>query len=118
MKTAFLDELLILLAHGAGKFHHCQAGDIASSLEAKHAIPNREEERECCEVVALREVSTHRTGHLPEFAFAMRERFLIREEIREPFHRDPEPLSENIVPCLLYTSDAADDLLCVDPGGR
>ena len=21
-------------------------------------------------------------------------------------------------PCLLYTSDAADDLFCVDPGGR
>ena len=23
-----------------------------------------------------------------------------------------------VQPCLLYTSDAADDLLCVDPGGR
>src|SRR5659263_451420 len=25
---------------------------------------------------------------------------------------------EGIIPCLLYTSDAADDLLCVDLGGR
>ena len=25
---------------------------------------------------------------------------------------------ERAVVCLLYTSDAADDLLCVDPGGR
>ena len=27
-------------------------------------------------------------------------------------------LSEQIMGCLLYTSDAADDLLCVDLGGR
>ena len=25
---------------------------------------------------------------------------------------------DNVYPCLLYTSDAADDLLCVDLGGR
>ena len=24
----------------------------------------------------------------------------------------------DVIPCLLYTSDAADDLLCVDLGGR
>src|SRR5665213_1466760 len=28
------------------------------------------------------------------------------------------PSHERTVPCLLYTSDAADDLLCVDLGGR
>ena len=28
------------------------------------------------------------------------------------------PLTHNFKPCLLYTSDAADDLLCVDLGGR
>ena len=27
-------------------------------------------------------------------------------------------ISNKILPCLLYTSDAADDLLCVDLGGR
>ena len=26
--------------------------------------------------------------------------------------------NEQVKPCLLYTSDAADDLLCVDLGGR
>ena len=30
----------------------------------------------------------------------------------------PEPRVASIVACLLYTSDAADDLLCVDLGGR
>src|SRR5450756_3126757 len=25
---------------------------------------------------------------------------------------------DHVIPCLLYTSDAADDLLCVDLGGR
>ena len=29
---------------------------------------------------------------------------------------NPEP--HECIPCLLYTSDAADDLLCVDLGGR
>src|SRR5659263_160480 len=42
------------------------------------------------------------------------------EEIFEGFYKPPERLPEmghyNI--CLLYTSDAADDLLCVDLGGR
>ena len=28
------------------------------------------------------------------------------------------PVREGFYPCLLYTSDAADDLLCVDLGGR
>ena len=28
------------------------------------------------------------------------------------------PVINGITPCLLYTSDAADDLLCVDLGGR
>ena len=40
--------------------------------------------------------------------------------------QDDAPDSTNVLPalrgqsktCLLYTSDAADDLLCVDPGGR
>src|SRR5665213_491103 len=27
-------------------------------------------------------------------------------------------IDETFIPCLLYTSDAADDLLCVDLGGR
>ena len=27
-------------------------------------------------------------------------------------------ISGDVDTCLLYTSDAADDLLCVDPGGR
>ena len=35
---------------------------------------------------------------------------LIKEELRHP---SPRPKI-----CLLYTSDAADDLLCVDLGGR
>ena len=30
----------------------------------------------------------------------------------------PSDISTPIVACLLYTSDAADDLLCVDLGGR
>src|SRR5665809_174276 len=30
----------------------------------------------------------------------------------------PVPVKESDSPCLLYTSDAADDLLCVDLGGR
>src|SRR5659263_710091 len=30
----------------------------------------------------------------------------------------PKEATANYVPCLLYTSDAADDLLCVDLGGR
>ena len=29
-----------------------------------------------------------------------------------------DELTEHIWDCLLYTSDAADDLLCVDLGGR
>src|SRR5450756_2443123 len=29
-----------------------------------------------------------------------------------------QPYNEKTVACLLYTSDAADDLLCVDLGGR
>eukprot|EP00657_Telonema_sp_P-1_P012823 TRINITY_DN9644_c0_g1_i2.p1 TRINITY_DN9644_c0_g1~~TRINITY_DN9644_c0_g1_i2.p1 ORF type:complete len:130 (+),score=34.70 TRINITY_DN9644_c0_g1_i2:134-523(+) len=34
-------------------------------------------------------------------------------------HPNPNPIiSRNPNPCLLYTSDAADDLLCVDLGGR
>src|SRR5680860_1872037 len=32
--------------------------------------------------------------------------------------RYPHPLQRILPPCLLYTSDAADDLLCVDLGGR
>ena len=37
---------------------------------------------------------------------------------RLPF--DPPKLGARLqdIPCLLYTSDAADDLLCVDLGGR
>src|SRR5680860_1088795 len=31
---------------------------------------------------------------------------------------EPEPLPSPFPSCLLYTSDAADDLLCVDLGGR
>ena len=30
----------------------------------------------------------------------------------------PDERSDPAAPCLLYTSDAADDLLCVDLGGR
>src|SRR5680860_1885658 len=33
-------------------------------------------------------------------------------------NREALPLSTMSVGCLLYTSDAADDLLCVDLGGR
>ena len=32
--------------------------------------------------------------------------------------RDDEGADDGMPPCLLYTSDAADDLLCVDLGGR
>ena len=39
-----------------------------------------------------------------------------RTERREQFHA-PAIIS-HIIACLLYTSDAADDLLCVDLGGR
>src|SRR5450756_1880208 len=34
------------------------------------------------------------------------------------FHQAMEPVSAEHLVCLLYTSDAADDLLCVDLGGR
>ena len=30
----------------------------------------------------------------------------------------PMPIADYVKICLLYTSDAADDLLCVDLGGR
>src|SRR5665809_166530 len=44
------------------------------------------------------------------------------EESAEPVIRDLGKrgiaLWREIYPCLLYTSDAADDLLCVDLGGR
>src|SRR5680860_1868649 len=33
-------------------------------------------------------------------------------------YADAPPLEVLVYPCLLYTSDAADDLLCVDLGGR
>ena len=32
--------------------------------------------------------------------------------------RDRQPIVRQLLNCLLYTSDAADDLLCVDLGGR
>src|SRR5450756_3234874 len=48
----------------------------------------------------------------------VRERMVIGEEIVEPpvgYLHEPQ---ETDAGCLLYTSDAADDLLCVDLGGR
>ena len=33
-------------------------------------------------------------------------------------HVDLHPAHSDVFPCLLYTSDAADDMQCVDLGGR
>ena len=45
----------------------------------------------------------------------------IAEEMSDPEAQNPElarELDDLAKHCLLYTSDAADDLLCVDLGGR
>src|SRR5680860_1865380 len=42
-------------------------------------------------------------------------RLIIASDILRNFHLNER---EYYMPCLLYTSDAADDLLCVDLGGR
>src|SRR5659263_177091 len=36
----------------------------------------------------------------------------------EPKEETPKEIGNRVESCLLYTSDAADDLLCVDLGGR
>src|SRR5450756_1776278 len=40
------------------------------------------------------------------------------ERETEPLPVDPDDPDADLRVCLLYTSDAADDLLCVDLGGR
>ena len=58
-------------------------------------------------------------GHNDSFALRMeRGDPLDLTEVREKYHVDLPRLREGGVTCLLYTSDAADDLLCVDLGGR
>ena len=39
-------------------------------------------------------------------------------DLRLHLHADVVRIGVRLVDCLLYTSDAADDLLCVDLGGR
>src|SRR5450756_3189685 len=41
-----------------------------------------------------------------------------RRQDKPPWHAGQLVAQDNICNCLLYTSDAADDLLCVDLGGR
>src|SRR5450756_483738 len=58
-----------------------------------------------CEILVLGGVTVVRVEDL-----------LGRDAIR--VHRSARTAHHHVVPCLLYTSDAADDLLCVDLGGR
>src|SRR5450756_1446635 len=46
------------------------------------------------------------------------DRPLSRADLVEVREIDPPEVAEHHGACLLYTSDAADDLLCVDLGGR
>ena len=98
-QTSFIDECLILLAHGSGKFAHCVLGNIIDRLDSEFAGINREEERKRTEVVTLRKVGSHGTWHLPVFAMPMGECLIVREEVGIAFHRQSEPLGENIVFC-------------------
>src|SRR5450756_3143248 len=52
-----------------------------------------------------------------ERAHLERERAHLERE-RDRLRRENERLKDDLEACLLYTSDAADDLLCVDLGGR
>src|SRR5450756_1720493 len=50
---------------------------------------------------------------------AQADRLLYKKAIRSRLENQPNlTLFQQAVDCLLYTSDAADDLLCVDLGGR
>ena len=66
----------------------------------------------------------------PDYAFKIGESIKFLVEAKKPFvnlAENPEPAyqlryyawnAKLPISCLLYTSDAADDLLCVDLGGR
>ena len=99
MERSFIDELVVLLAHSAGKLHQSHRGNIASDLDAEFAISKREHERECAEVVALRKVGTHSTRHSPVGARTMRDRLFVREEVSVAFHRNAETLCQNVIAC-------------------
>lgn len=97
-KAAFSDELLVLLTHSARKLGEGQLRNIAARADSEPASAEREQERECAEVVPLGEVCTQRTRHTPELLLPVGERLFVSEEVRITLHRNSESLSQNIVP--------------------
>src|SRR5450756_1806143 len=73
---------------------------------------------------ARAQVRKRHPGYAMPAAIAGRQAILLphgprhRKENSRAVGRDPEAAGGWRVACLLYTSDAADDLLCVDLGGR
>src|SRR5659263_99177 len=66
-----------------------------------------------CPVAVIRHPTLFRVGLYLRMAFSVIIQMIM---LRKTFEQ--EDLSRYLRGCLLYTSDAADDLLCVDLGGR
>ena len=97
MKAALLDELFVLLAHGARETIQSQLRDVTSSLDSELLPRKGEHERERTEVITLREVRAHRAGESPELSVRMRECLLVGEEVAVTLHRDAKPLGKDVV---------------------
>src|SRR5665213_502150 len=104
---------------------------LPSASPHAHPPRRRDRRRGFAELLAVIARSLDRRGDMSSirgaFEESLRRIVPVRSvHLREAAPRWPTPMdtgqqSEVIaleVPCLLYTSDAADDLLCVDLGGR
>ena len=90
-------EFLVLLPQSHLKLAHGQRSNIGPRLDAKTAVGQREEERECAEVIAQRQVCPESARHGPEVPRPVNLRLFIREVVREALHSQPETLGQNIV---------------------
>src|SRR5680860_1835896 len=70
------------------------------------------------EVIAHQPVSQHRADDTKGNGAHNDSRLNIAAKRNGQNNKDKHQCYDKSIPCLLYTSDAADDLLCVDLGGR
>src|SRR4029079_4486241 len=97
VQTSFFDESVVLVPKRTGKLHQRLAGDVTPGLHTEFPSGKGKKERECAEVVTLREVSSERAWQIPEISRRMRDGFFVGEEVGEPLHGDPKPLRQNVI---------------------